>query len=94
MVGDLHWVNSSFPSIHGEIVSNWQKSGNQVLMNITIPGNTTATVHIPTADAANITESGNTVGTVDGVKFLRMENNVALYAVGSGSYSFQSVTPE
>lgn len=91
MVGDLHWVNSSYHSVHGEIVSNWQKQGKQVIMNITIPCNTTATVYIPTEDAVNITESGDPVGTVEGLKFLGMENNAALYEVGSGTYNFQSV---
>lgn len=28
-----------------------------------------------------------------GVKFLRMENNAAVYAVGSGTYRFQSTLP-
>ena len=92
LVGDLHWVNSSYRSVHGEIVSNWQKRGNQVMMNITIPCNTTATVYIPSEDASNIIESGDPVGRVEGVKFLGMEGNAVLYAVGSGSYSFHSLT--
>ena len=33
------------------------------------------------------------VGQWQGVKFLRMENNAAVYAVGSGSYRFQSKMP-
>ena len=93
MVGDLHWVNSSYQSIHGEIVSNWKLRGNQVAMNITIPVNTTATVYIPAADAANVTESGESIDKVEGVRFIKMENDRALFTVGSGTYSFQSVMP-
>jgi len=93
IVGDLHWVNCSFQSVYGEIVSNWQKRGKQVIMNITVPCNSTATVYIPAEDAANITESGHPVEEVDGIKFLGMENNKALYAVGSGTYTFESVIP-
>jgi hypothetical protein len=29
----------------------------------------------------------------EGVQFLRMENNAAVYAVGSGTYQFQSTLP-
>ena len=41
-------------------------------------------------DAASVTESGKPAGEAEGVKFLRMENNAAVYAVGSGNYQFQS----
>jgi len=89
--GDLHWVNSSYQSVYGEIVSNWQKRGKQVTMEVAIPCNTTATVYIPTADSGSITESGNPVDEVEGVKFLGMEEDAALYSVPSGTYTFQSV---
>lgn len=41
-------------------------------------------------DAARVTESGKPASEAKGVKFLRMENNAAVYAVGSGNYQFQS----
>jgi alpha-L-rhamnosidase len=62
-------------------------------MSITIPSNTTAIVFIPTNNAANITVSGNPVAKASGVKFLRMENNNALYSVVSGIYLFHSTLP-
>ena len=40
--------------------------------------------------AASVTESGKHAGDAEGVKFLRMENNYAVFAVGSGNYQFQS----
>ena len=43
--------------------------------------------------AASVTESGKPAGEAKGVKFLRMENNAAVYAVGSGDYQFQSPLP-
>jgi alpha-L-rhamnosidase len=89
--GDLHWVSSSYHSVHGEIVSNWQKRGNLVVMDITVPCNTTATVYIPAEDTVNITESGDPIEKVEGVKFIGMENKAALYSVASGTYTFQSV---
>ena len=90
MVGDLHWINSSYNSIYGTIVSNWKKRGNQVIMNISIPCNTTATVYVPSKSRFKITESGKPTDQVKEVKFLRMESNAAVYTVVSGSYSFQS----
>ena len=60
-------------------------------MAVTIPPNTTATVFVPAKDAAAVTEGGMTMDKVEGVKFLRMENNVAVYAVGSGAYHFEAL---
>jgi alpha-L-rhamnosidase len=59
-------------------------------MEVTIPANTTATVYVPAKDAAGVTESGKPTGKVEGVKFLRMENDAAVYEVGSGCYQFCS----
>ena len=59
-----------------------------------IPANTTATVFVPTKEAAGVTESGKPAAQAESVKFLRLESNAAVYAVGSGSYRFQSTLPE
>ena len=66
----------------------------KLTMEVTIPANTTATVYVPAKDAAVVTESGKPADKAEGVKFLRMENNAAVYAVGSGVYRFQSKMPE
>jgi alpha-L-rhamnosidase len=92
--GDLHWVASSYDSVHGRIVSNWRRRDGQLVIEVTIPANATATVFVPAKDAAGVTESGKSAAQAEGVKFLRMQNNAAVYAVGSGTYRFQSTLPE
>ncbi len=94
IVGDLTWVKCFHDSIHGRIASDWRREGDKLSMNIAIPANTTATIHVPTKDATLVAESGKPATSADGVKFLRMENNTAVYAVGSGSYRFQSTLAE
>ena len=94
VVGDLTWVKASYRSIHGRIISNWRREGDQLSMDITIPANTTATVFVPARDAVGVTESGKPAAQADGVKFLRMEKHVAEYAIGCGTYRFQSTLPE
>ena len=93
VVGDLTWVKSSHVSPYGKIVCNWARDGEKVTMNVTIPINTTATVNVPAKDAAAVMESGQPAAKAQGVKWLRMENNAAVYAVGSGTYCFQSTLP-
>ena len=93
IVGDLTWVKCGYDSIHGRIVSDWKRDVGKLTMDVTIPINTSATVHVPAKDAAGVTESGKPAAKVDGVVFLRMENGAAVYAIGSGSYHFQSTLP-
>jgi alpha-L-rhamnosidase len=97
ILGDLTWVKSHHDSPYGRIVSNWKlETGNSKLetgfwkLEITIPPNTTATVYVPAKDETGVTESGKPAAKAVGVKFLRMENNAAVYEVGSGTYCFQS----
>ena len=90
MVGDLTWVKAHHDSLYGRIVSNWQRDGNALTMEVTIPANTTATVFVPAKDASGVTESGKPAEKAAGVKFLRMENGAAVYEVGSGCYQFCS----
>ena len=90
IVKSVDWVNCSYKSPYGEIVSNWQHKGDTLTMKVTIPANTTATVFVPAMDAAGVTESGIPAIKAEGVKFLRMERDAAVYEVGSGCYSFCS----
>ena len=94
VVTGLTWVQAHHDSPYGRIVSNWQREGAKLTMEVTIPVNTTATVCVPAKDAAGVTESGKPIEKAAGVKFLRMESGAAVYAVGSGTYRFQSTLPE
>ena len=46
----LDYVNCSYDSAYGTIVSNWKREGNNFSWEFTIPANTTALVYLPTAD--------------------------------------------
>jgi alpha-L-rhamnosidase len=93
IVGDLTWVKAHYDSPYGRIVSHWKREGNELTIQATIPVNTTATIHVPAKDAAGVTEGGNVIDKAEGIKFRRMENNAAVYSVGSGYYQFKSTLP-
>ena len=92
-VGDLTFVKASHRSPYGLIASEWQRDGGTFDWQITVPPNTTATVYVPTPNAASVTESGKPVAKVSGVKFLRQEAGAAVYEVAAGSYQFHSDLP-
>ena len=89
-VGDVKWTRASFDSVRGKIVSNWQRDGDRFTLEVTIPANTTATVFVPAKSADAVTEGGQPAAQSPGVKFLRMENGRAVFAVESGKYEFKS----
>jgi alpha-L-rhamnosidase len=90
IVKSVDWVMCNYQSPYGKIVSHWKREGQKLTMEITIPPNTLATVYVPAKDAAGVTESGIPAAKAEGVMFLRKENGAAVYAVGSGTYQFQS----
>ena len=90
IVGDLTWVKCYHDSPYGRIVSNWKREDQKLTMEVTSPANTTATVYVPASDAGSVSESGKPAAKAAGVKFLRIENGAAVYAVGSGYYQFSS----
>ena len=90
VVGDVAWVKAVHDGPYGRIACNWQREGDQLTLYVTIPANTTATVYVPAIAETGVTESGGPAAKAMGVKFLRMENNTAVYTVGSGTYRFQS----
>ena len=88
--GNLTWVKASYVSIRGKIVSDWKRDGDKFILNVTIPANTTATVFVPAKSAESVTEDGQPVTPGNGVTFLRMENDRAVFAIESGKYEFES----
>jgi alpha-L-rhamnosidase len=86
--GGLTSANASFDSIRGRISSAWTLKDGQFTLDVRIPANTTASVYVPAADAANVKESGKTATEAEGVKLLRVANGEAVFAVQSGAYRF------
>ncbi len=88
-VEDLTFVRASHKSLYGIIVSNWKRDGSRFVLEVTVPPNTTATIHVPVNKGA-VTESGQPAKGAKGITFVRNENGSAIYNVGSGSYFFSS----
>lgn len=96
MPAGLDWVRCHHDTVHGRIVSNWKREGARVTMDVVIPPNTTATVHVPLLNGAmgqangadSVTEGGLPASRAPGVEFLRIEEGAALFRVGSGAYVF------
>jgi alpha-L-rhamnosidase len=91
-VGDLTYVRAEHRSLYGPIRSEWKIEGTDLLMTVTIPPNTTATVYVPVTNA-----SGALVQQLDPMRkpaearFLRNEAGCSLYEIGSGTHKFEAI---
>jgi alpha-L-rhamnosidase len=43
----LTWAKTSYDSIHGTIAVNWERKGQEITLNVSVPANVKATVYIP-----------------------------------------------
>jgi alpha-L-rhamnosidase len=84
----LTWVKASYHSIHGQIATEWKIEQGKLTLAVAIPANTTATVHLPVADSAVVTEGGQPATQVEGVKFVGSEGGESRFEVGAGQYRF------
>lgn len=89
----VDWVSARFQSPRGLIESRWRRQHGRLELSVTIPPNTTATVYVPASDAAAVSEDGRPAAESPGVRYLRQEEQWAVFTVGSGSYTFVSLTP-
>lgn len=86
--GALTNAEMSYESPFGKIASRWKLNGNQFVLEVEVPVNTSATIVLPTADTASITESGRPVATSPGVVAAGAAKDSATFKVGSGRYVF------
>ncbi|MFN0169131.1 MAG: family 78 glycoside hydrolase catalytic domain [Bryobacteraceae bacterium] len=88
--GGLTWAKGSYESIRGPIRVWWRLEGDAFLLDVSVPPNTTATVHVPDAASAKVTESGKPAAHAKGVLRVRDEEQASIFEVGSGEYRFRS----
>jgi alpha-L-rhamnosidase len=87
---DLNFAEGELNTVKGLIKSSWRKDAGFIYMDVTVPGNSTAVVYVPTKNIEGITEGNHRTASVNVMKFLRMENGYAVFQVGSGTYHFKS----
>jgi len=90
-VGDVQWAQADYHSPYGLVSSHWKRVGGVFDLSVVVPGNASATVCLPAAMDAVITEGWRSVSARADVRLVRRDSGVAVFEVGSGSYNFRSV---
>jgi hypothetical protein len=90
IVGDLTWAETTFHTIHGEILSSWKIEENYLTLKVKVPVNCKAVVAIPQADPGKITESDIPIRDLKEVKIINEPNGKTLCEISSGKYIFKT----
>jgi len=90
MVGDITFTRASYNSPYGKIICEWRKSNGKLVLNVTIPVNTTARVSIPASGNSFIKESGRKISLHDDIKYIGEDKERSIYLIGSGQYRFET----
>ena len=98
VLGDLTHASASIKTIRGIVSSGWKKTGNSLVLNVTLPGNTTGRVSVPamglkhfliTEDGKAVWKDGAYVHGVAGITGGKQEADSITFDVGSGEYRFK-----
>lgn len=84
IVSELDFVNTTYPSVYGEIKSDWKIKDGEFNLHVTIPPNTTASVFIPGSNVDDVSVNN------PNVDFIGVEKGFIHFEVTSGKYQFIS----
>jgi alpha-L-rhamnosidase len=85
-------ANGTVPTPRGTVIVGWERTSKDspvTLLDLNVPPNATATVHLPGIAAGTITESGAPAGRSPGITVAPSVAGTAALIVGAGSYYFK-----
>ena len=86
--GTITAASAMHQTPYGPARSAWTLGGGRFELTVDVPPNTTATVRLPGATLASVTEGGKALTGLDGVTGSRQNGADAVVEVGSGHYVF------
>jgi alpha-L-rhamnosidase len=87
--GGLTGARATYKSVYGLIVSEWAVENGRMRLNVTIPANTRAVVHLPGAVASQVTEGSAPLSQAEGVANPVQVGPDTQVELGSGAYRLE-----
>ena len=89
LLGDLTYARASLNTARGMVASAWDRAPDGTLkLEVAIPVNTSATVHIPADSIAAVKEGDHPASESPGIQFLKLESGYVVFQIASGHYRF------
>jgi alpha-L-rhamnosidase len=85
----LTFSRASFESSYGTIASGWERKEGKIIIKVTIPANTSATIILPTGNQDKVTEGGKALSLNIYLKDIKGSDNKLTLQAGSGDYNFE-----
>ncbi|HHW45292.1 MAG TPA: family 78 glycoside hydrolase catalytic domain [Clostridiales bacterium] len=86
---NITYMKGAYDSIHGEIFSGWSfDSQGNLIYEVKVPANTTATLRLPIDRKRVIYENGSNAALSEGVEVVEITDSLAAFRLGSGHYKF------
>ncbi len=89
--GGLTAARAALETMYGRAVSAWRIDDHGFIWEIVVPPNTTATAYVPAPEGTPVQESGRPAEDSEGVTFVQRDEEVAVYRLTSGTYTFEVV---
>jgi alpha-L-rhamnosidase len=86
--GGFTSVRASHETPYGKVASAWTLQDRRFELAVEVPANSRATVRLPAARLADVSESGRPLAEGNGLSAPRQEGDAVLVDVGSGRYRF------
>jgi len=87
----LESAGGHYDSIVGRISTNWRRVANRFDLEVTIPANTTAYIHLPSKRSSQVLESGTAVKCSKDIAAVDQYENETVVKIGSGQYRFSVI---
>jgi len=85
----LTYSNASFESSYGTIVSGWERKDEKIIIKVSIPANTYATIVLPTISQDKVTEGGKPLSGNIFIRDIIVAGNKLTMQACSGEYIFE-----
>ncbi len=90
LIMGLNNASVAYESMYGTVSSSWKIESGSYNWTLKVPANATAAIYVPAISEKFVKESGKDAVNAEGVKFIKMENDRAVFEIQSGTYTFVS----
>ena len=87
--GGFTYASASLDTYYGKVSNSWKIENGNLIMDVTIPANTMATVFVPAKNAEVVKEGGKDLSQVNDIKVKGTEAGYVELELGSGVYHFE-----
>ncbi len=86
--GGYTQASAELQTLYGLAASRWQRTEQDLILEVEIPVNTTATIQVPAKEVNAVTEGGKALTSLPDIRVGSSEKGFVTLKIGSGKYRF------